>query len=166
MAVQTGAGAKIYIATTYGTTNPANQAAYEALTWVEVEQTENIGEFGDSTAAVTFTGLGDSRVQKLKGSSDAGTLTVTMAYNESADGSPQTGQYLMLQASENATADNYRFQITFNDASTGSPLGTDSTFYFSAQVGTFVRSVAGADEIIRVTCETRINSAIITVART
>jgi len=165
MPIQTGAGSKIYIATAYGTV-PANQAAYEALSWVEVEQTESIGEFGDSTTAVTFTGLGDARVQKLKGSSDAGTLNVVMAFNSAADGSPTTGQYLMQQASANTTDDNYRFKVTFNDASTGSPLGDNTTRYFSGQVGTWVEGVPGADDILRVSAEVRINSAIIRVAST
>lgn len=166
MSVATGASSKIYIATTSGTTNPANQAAYEALTWVEIEQTESIGEFGDSQAAVTFTGLGDARVQKLKGSSDAGTLSVTMAYNELADGSPTTGQYLLAVANADTTPANYRFKVTFNDASTGSPLGDPTTHYFAGQVGTFVLGVPGADDIIRVSSEIRINSAIIRVYRT
>jgi len=166
MSVATGASSKIYIATVAGTTNPANQAAYEALTWVEIEQTESIGEFGDSQAAVTFTGLGDARVQKLKGSSDAGTLSVTMAYNELADGSPTTGQYLLAVANANTTPSNYRFKITFNDASTGSPLGDPTTHYFAGQVGTFVLGVPGADDIIRVSSEIRINSSIIRVYRT
>lgn len=165
MGVATGAGSKIYIATAYGTV-PVNEAAYIALTWVEVEQTESIGEFGDSTAAVTFTGLGDARVQKLKGSSDAGTLNVVMAFNALADGSPTTGQYLMQQASANTTADNYRFKVTFNDASSGSPLGKNTTRYFSGQVGTWVEGVPGADDILRVSAEVRINSPIIRVART
>ena len=166
MSIATGASSKIFIATTSGTTNPVDAAAYAALTWVEVEQTESIGEFGDSQAAVTFTGLGDARVQKLKGSSDAGTLSVTMAYNELADGSPTTGQYLLAVANADTTPANYRFKITFNDGSTGSPLGTDTTHYFAGQVGTFVLGVPGADDIIRVSSEIRINSAIIRVYRT
>lgn len=165
MSVQAGANSKIYIAVENGSV-PANQTAYEALTWVEIEQTESIGEFGDSTAAVTFTGLGDARVQKLKGSSDAGTLSIVMAFNELADGSPQTGQYLLLQASEDTTPNNYAFKVTYDDASTGSPLGTDTTRYFAGQVGTFVEGVSGADDIIRVSSEIRINSAIVRVART
>jgi hypothetical protein len=165
MPIQTGAGSKIFIATTYGTV-PADKAAYEALTYVEVEQTESIGEFGDSTAAVTFTGLGDARVQKLKGSSDAGTLNVVMGFNSLADGSPTTGQYLMQLAAANTTGDNYRFKVTFNDASSGSPLGDDTTRYFSGQVGTWVEGVPGADDILRVSAEVRINSPIIRVART
>lgn len=166
MAIQTGASSKIYIATTSDTSVPANAAAYEALTYVEIEQTESIGEFGDSTTAVTFTGLGDARVQKLKGSSDAGTLSITMGFNELADGSPQTGQYLLLQAAEDTTPSNYRFKVQYDDGTTGSPLGEGTTRYFSGQVGTFVEGVPGADDIIRVSSEVRINSPIVRVART
>lgn len=165
MSVQTGANSKIYIATTYGTA-PADQSAYEALTWVEIEQTESIGEFGDSTAEVTFTGLGDARVQKLKGSSDAGTMSVQMAFNEIASGSPLTGQGYLVLASANTTVDNYAFKVTYNDATTGSPLGTDTTRYFAGQVGTFVEGVSGADNVLTVSSDIRINSAIIRVART
>lgn len=164
MSVATGAGCKIYISN--ATSTASTQGAFEALTWIECEQTESIGDFGDTTTPVTFIGLGDARVQKIKGSLDAGTLSVTMAFNELADGSPITGQYQFLTAANDTTSSNYGFKITLNDASTGSPLGTDSTFYFLGQVGTFVRSVPGADEILRVTSEVRINSAIITVYRT
>ena len=164
MAIQTGAGAKIYISD--ATSTAANQGAFEALTWVEVEQTESIGEFGDASTAVQFIGLGDSRVQKLKGSLDAGTLNVTMGFNETSDGSPVTGQYQLLVAADNTTSDNYGFKIELNDATTGSPLGTPTTFFFNGQVGTLVKSVPGADEILRLNSEVRINSAIITVYRT
>ena len=89
-----------------------------------------------------------------------------MAFNEAADGSPLTGQYQFLTAANNTTSANYAFKIELNDATDGSPLGTNTVFYFLGQVGTFVRSVPGADEILRVTSEVRINSAIITVYRT
>lgn len=164
MSVATGAGCKIYISN--ATSTSSTQGAFEAETWIEVEQTESIGEFGDSTTPVQFIGLGDARVQKIKGSLDAGTLSVVAAFNEAADGSPITGQYQFLQAANDTTSSNYAFKITLNDATTGSPLGTDTTFYFLGQVGTFVRSVPGADEILRITSEVRINSAIITVYRT
>lgn len=164
MAVATGAGAKIYISD--ATSTATTQGNFEAETYLEFEQTESIGDFGDTTNPVTFTGLGDARVQKIKGSLDAGTLSVVGALNESADGSPLTGQYQFLVAANNTTSASYAFKIELNDATTGSPLGTNTVFYFLGQVGTYVRSVPGADEILRVTSEVRINSAITTVYRT
>lgn len=165
MPIQTGAGAKLYIATAKGAV-PANQAAYEALTWVECEQTDALGALGDTTAEVTFTGLGDARVQKLKGSSNAGNLDVSMAFNyEALAGSPTTGQYLLLVASNDTSSDNYRFKRTLGDASTGSPLGDPTTEYCSGMVGSFVMTVDNADSIVMLTSQIRVNSAIVRVAQ-
>ena len=148
MSVATGAGAKIYISNAVSTAS--SQVLFEAETYVEIEQTESIGEFGDSTTPVSFIGLGDARVQKIKGSLDAGTLSVVAAFNELSGASPQTGQFYMLAAANNTSSSNYALKIELNDAGTGSPQ-SNTTFYFLGQVGTFVRSVPGADEILRVT---------------
>lgn len=163
MSVQTGAGVKIYIGTTAA---HANQAAYEADTYTEIEQVESIGSFGDSTAEVTFTGLGDARVQKKKGSSDAGNLTITGALDTTAiDGSPLGGQGFLLAASEDTTSSDYNFKVVYNDLGLGdaSPQA-GTTRYFSGQVATFVESVEGADNIVMFNAEVRINTAIIRVA--
>lgn len=165
MPVQTGANAKFYIATTSGSV-PANKAAYEALTWVECEQTDALGDLGDESAEVTFTGLGDARVQKLKGSRNAGNLDLSMAFNENAFGSPLTGQGHLLAASEDDSSDNYYFKRVLGDASTGSPLGSGTTEYCAGQVGSFRISVSGADSIVMLTSQARINSPVIRVART
>jgi len=161
-AIQTGANAKFYIATTKGTV-PANKAAYDALTWVECEQTNALGALGDTTAEVTFVGLGDARVQKLKGSSNAGNLDLTMAFNNlgGIDGSPTSGQYLLLVASNDTSNDNYRFKRVLGDRTTNSPLGVGTTEYCSGQVGSWVITVDGADNIVMLTSQVRVNSAII-----
>lgn len=153
MTIQAGAGAKLYIATAKGTV-PTLAATYAALTWKECEQTEAIGALGDTTAEVTFTGLGDARTQKLKGSSDAGNLDVTMAFNaEALTASPSTGQDLLLIASADTSTDNYRFKRT---------IGT-VTEYFSGLIGTWVVDVSGANNIVMLNSQIRVNSAIIRV---
>lgn len=159
MAIQTGAGKKIFIAAETGV--QANQAAYEALTWTEIEQTESIGEFGDTTAEVTFTGLGDARVQKLKGSSDAGTLAVNMGFKNDAYGSPLGGQGMLNAAAEDITSTVYNFKVSYEDSSS-SPVA-HTTRYFGGLVGSMVDSVPGADEVLRVTSDIRINTPIIKV---
>jgi len=164
MAILTGANTKVYIGTTAA---HANQAAYEADTYTEIEQTESIGDFGDTTNEVAFTGLGDARVQKKKGSSDAGNLSITMAADFAAMvSSPLGGQGALLAASEDTTSSDYNFKVVYNDGSTGSPLGVGSTRYFSGQVGTFVESTSGADNIVMLTTDVRINTGIIRVAAT
>ena len=158
MAIQAGAGSKIYIADE--TTSQTTTSGYDGLTWTEIEQTEAIGEYGDSTAVVEFTGLGDARVQKLKGSADAGTLSVVMGFKKDAYGSPLGGQGKLLAAADDSSDTNYNFKIELNDAGSGSPQNP-STRYFAGQVGTFVEGVPGADEIVRVQSEVRINTVIL-----
>ena len=165
MPIQTGSNAKLYIATTSGDV-PVNQAAYEALTFIEVEQTEALGALGDTTAEVTFTGLGDARVQKLKGSSDAGTLDLSMAYNENAFGSPLTGQGWLLVAADDTSSNNYFFKRVLGDGSVGSPLGEGTTEYCSGLVGSFTVSVDSADSIVMLNSQVRVNSSIVRVAAT
>ena len=149
--IQTGAGVVIGIATV--TTEVADLAAYEALTYTPVEQTESIGDYGDSTNEVTFTGLGDARVQKKKGAADAGNLSVTMAF----DGTGGAGQAAIIAAAADTTSTDYHFEVVFND-----DLGANATTrYFSGQVASAVESVSGADSIIMLTCEIRINTAIL-----
>jgi hypothetical protein len=166
MGLQTAANGKVYIASTFGAV-PANQAAYEALTWLEITQLENLPEFGDNTEEVTFQDLSQGRVSKLKGTRDAGTSDLMFAYDETLyEGSPLTGQYQMLAGSEDDTTNNYYFKLTYNDASTGSPLGTDTTRYFSALVGSFREGGQGANDVVMVSCNLRLNSSVIRVART
>jgi len=166
MGLQTGANGKVYIATTYGAV-PANQGAYEALTWLEITQLENLPEFGDATEEVTFQDLSQGRVTKLKGTRDSGTSDIAFAYDETLyGGSPLTGQYQLFVGSEDDTTNNYYFKVTYNDASTGSPLGTDTTRYFAALVGSFREGGFGANDVVMATCNIRLNSSVIRVART
>lgn len=166
MSVQTGANAAFYIATTAGAV-PANQAAYEALTWVEVEQIETMPTFGDTTTEVTFQGLSDGRVQKLKGTRDAGSSDLGFAFLDTiGSGSPQTGQYLLLAASEDDTTNNYAFKVVYSDQTTGSPYGTGSTRYFAGLVGGFSEGGFGANDVVMITAPIRVNSPVIRVART
>jgi hypothetical protein len=158
MPVQTGAGVAIYIGTTASATNLSE---YQSDTYTQLEQVESIGSFGDSTSEVTFTGLSDARVQKLKGSQDAGNLSITMALDEtSIDSSPLGGQGLLLAASQNTSSDTYNFYVEYNDAGTSSP-NNGTRRYFSGQVATFVESVDGSDSIIMIASEVRINTAFI-----
>ena len=153
MAIQTGAGKKLYIATVAGSV-PASSAAYAALTWRECEQTEALGDLGDTSAEVTFTGLGDGRVQKLKGAKDAGNLDVTMALNDQIlTASPSGGQELLLLASDDTSTNNYRFKRTLSGV----------TEYFSGKVGSFVISVSGANNVVMATSQIRVNSDVLRV---
>ncbi len=64
------AGAKLYIGT-----KAANGASD---TYTEVAEIESFGEFGKTYQSVKFNPVGNKRTQKLKGSYDEGSLSLTL----------------------------------------------------------------------------------------
>jgi hypothetical protein len=147
MGIQTGANVTLHIGTT---TAMADAAAYALDTWVEVGGVESIGSFGDSSAEVTFVGLGDARVQKLKGARDAGNLSVTMAFIGG-----DAGQEDLVDAEADNTSSNYNFKVTYSDG---------EVRYFSGQVASVVEEVSGANSVLMLTSEIRINTTVFKVA--
>jgi len=147
MGIQTGAN----VAVSIGTTTPmADAAAYALDTWVAVGGVESIGSFGDSSAEVTFTGLTDARVQKLKGARDAGTLSIAMAFIGG-----DTGQDALATAEADDTSANYNFKVEYSDG---------EVRYFAGQVASVVEEVSGANSVLMLNCEVRINTPIVKVA--
>ncbi len=145
---QASAGAKIYIGPV---TAAATVSAYAALTWVEIGGVESIGEFGDTASQITFTGLGDNRVQKLKGAYDAGDLTVAAAW-----GPLDAGQIAARAAA--ATKFAYAIKVTFEDSADAND--TDSVFYFHARVMSAKKSVGGANNVMMENYNIAISTAI------
>lgn len=126
MTVSTSAGATIFIGPATAV-EPADKIAYEALTWTEINEVESLGEFGDSSAAITFTALKDGRVRKRKGAKDAGDLALVVGYD------PFDAGQLALIAAE-ATKFSYAIKVVLEDGQDAND--TDSTFYFLALVMT------------------------------
>lgn len=142
------AGAKIYIGPV---TAASTVSAYAALTWVEVQGIETVGEFGDAASQITFTGIGDNRVRKLKGPYDAGDVTVTAAW------APRdAGQIAMRTAA--GTKFSYAIKVTFEDSPDAND--TDSVFYFHAKVMSAKKSVGGASDVLKETYTLGIDTAI------
>ena len=153
MGIETTAGAKVHIGPANGVAK--DQAAYEALSYVEVGTVENIGEFGDASREVTFTDLSTRRVQKLKGSRDAGTLQLTFGNDFTNAG--QTA----LKAAEKSDSD-YAIKIEASDDGGTTP----TTFYFRAKVMSFRFVPNDADSVWRLRTDLGINSEIVEVAAT
>lgn len=124
MANTTGAGSKIYIGP--ANTSAATQTAFEALTYQEIGDVVNIGEFGITFESVTSDHLGDRFTKMFKGQKSGGSPTIVYDY-DSAD----TGQ--SNAATALASDSDYAFKVELNDAGTGSP-SSPSTFYFRAKV--------------------------------
>ena len=149
MALQTSANCKFYI----GTKAPAaDLTEFQADTYTEVGSIEDLGEFGDAFNAITFTSLGDGRVRKLKGTKDAGDMTLVVAF----DGDDE-GQAALLAAAEDTTSVGYNCKVELNDRGATNP----TTFYFRAQVMGARVAIGGADNVIRRNVTIAIDSAVL-----
>lgn len=154
MTVNTAAGTRVFI----GTVGQAvTQGEFEADSYIEVGEVEDLGEFGDTAEEVNFTALANRRVRKFKGSFNAGTMTV-VAGSDPAD----TGQAALLAAF--ATDFDYNFKVQLNDEVTEG--GTPTTLYFRGKVMDKRRNVGQVNNIVRQNFAVGINSEILEVAAT
>ena len=158
MTITTTGGAGLYIGGTSAidfTTDQSALDAFEAIdNWVKVGEIEDLGEIGDQSADVTFNSLGANRVRHLKGSRDAGTMTVV-----TGDDPQDVGQQALRAAEK--TKFNYNFKIVYEDAPDAS--STDSVDYFRALVMSARKNNGTADNVMRRTFALGINSPVITV---
>lgn len=150
MGINTTAGAKIYIGTTAET---ENLAAYEADTYVEIKEAQDIGEFGDESAEIEVTAIGDRRKRRLKGTRDAGLLNL-VCYRDPLD----AGQQALIAAEKTNAA--YNLKIVAEDAPTG---GTPTTFYMKVLVMSAKLNFSGADDVTSITFGLAINTDILEV---
>lgn len=144
MALQTSANCKFHIGTT---TAAEDLATFEADTYTAVGSIEELGEFGDQFNAVTFTSLGDGRVRKLKGTKDAGDMTLVVAFDAG-----DAGQTALVAASEDTGSDGYNCKVELEDG---------TLFYFRAQVMGARIAVGGSDNVIRRNVTLAIDSAVL-----
>lgn len=132
-------------------------AKFAALQYTEVGLAESIGEFGDESAAITFTGLSSGRVLKLKGPRDGGTVPLTVGHDPL-----DPGQILLAAAELVKFA--FAFKIVYPDRP--NPSGTDSVEYFRALVMSRRKNVGDASAVLRRSYPLAINSDIVEVAAT
>lgn len=165
MAVNTAAGSTFAIGpqAAYATTVDWDDSeadiitAFEALTWTEVGEVEDLGEFGDEASEITFTALANRRVRKFKGTFDAGTVTV-QAGSDPAD----PGQLAMIAAF--ASDLDFPFRVTLNDQLT--LAGEPTTLYFGGKVMSKRRNVGDVENVVRQNFPVGINTEIIEVPAT
>jgi hypothetical protein len=145
MAIQSAAGASLSLGTTAAATDASSFGAdtYQAIGFLE-----SIGDFGDTWNPISFTGLSDARVQKLKGSQDGGDVSFTFAFDDT-----DAGQAALMVAHADATG-NYNIKVEFSGG---------EIRYFKAQIMQLSESAPNADSILMVNASMSINSAIVKV---
>lgn len=149
------AGAKLYIGQSLAakTTNFV-LGDFAAQSWIQVGWMENIGAFGDEAASVTFDAIEQQRTQKLKGTRNAGDMTVVCGIDYEDQGQ------ITLRAAE-ATSNNYAFKVQFNDAPTG---GDPSERYFIGLVMSARETLDTANNVMKLNATIGINSNIVRVS--
>ena len=157
MTVNTSSGARYFI----GGSGPIDYSSdanaiddFEALTWVEIGEVEDGGEYGDEAADVTFQSLGDGRVRHLKGARDAGVLPLVFGDD------PMDAGQLAVKAAEQTKLD-FNFKVEFEDAPQEG--WGNSVDYFRAKVQSVRKQVGQGDNVVRRTANLGISTAILTV---
>jgi hypothetical protein len=141
----TSAGSKLYVSATAPATY--NQAGFAALTFTEVGEVTNFGEFGRVYASVTHNPVATRKTVKRKGSYNDGTLALTLA-RVTAD----AGQTILRAAL--ATDSSYSYKVEMQDG---------VFFYFSAQMMSYTANIGGADQIVGASVSLEIDNDIIEV---
>lgn len=130
----TSAGTKIYI----GDALPAtyDKAGFEALTWTEIGEVTDLGEFGREYNLVTHNPVGDRRTVKRKGSFNDGSTTIQYAFDRSTG---EEGQAALRTAVDDDTSQSIKIEL---------PDAEETHIYFSAQVMSAPINVGSVDQIL------------------
>jgi hypothetical protein len=149
-------GSKLYIAGVHAAATDTS-AEYGALTWVEVKNISNLGDFGDEASQITVDHVGEGRTLKLKGTRNAGEMAVTCSWD-----ALDPGQIAVRAAEKTSFA--YDFKLEANDKADDND--TNSIFYFAALVRSARRSQGGPNDVVTMAMTLDITTEIVEVPAT
>ena len=141
----TSAGTTLSISA--GTAATYNRIGFEALTFTEIGEVSDLGEFGRQYNLVTFNTLGDRRTVKRKGSFNDGTIAAQMARVPS-----DAGQTILTTAVNSDAS--YSIKIELQDG---------TIFYTTAQIMSYTTNIGNVDQITSATVNMEIDNDIIEV---
>jgi len=121
---------------------------FEALTYTDVGEITNLGEFGKEVTLVTHNPIADRRTRKRKGSFNEGSISLEMARLVS-----DAGQTILNNGVD--LDDSHSFKITLQDG---------TALYFTAQIMSFMTNLGDVDSITSASCTVEIDSAVVEVA--
>lgn len=129
MTVRTSAGTKLYVCRAQPAAFTVN--GYRALTWIEVGEITNLGEFGRVYALVTHNPIGNRGTVKKKGSFNEGQMALQLGSDVR-----DAGQSVMKEAS--LSDNDYSFKVVSQ--------GSDA-YYFQGQVMQWKLNFGTVDQI-------------------
>ena len=148
------ARSKIYIGTTAAASTVSE---FDADTYTEIKEIEDLGEFGDTFEEITFTSIDDGRVRKLKGTADAGTIELIVGRDPL-----DPGQNALRAAVKSDLAHNVKVVLNDKPDATGTP----TEFFFKAMVASSKNQLGGANEVTKQAFTLSITTEILEVAAT
>ena len=151
MTVYTSTSCRFYTGSVAGTSIDTAEE-FDALTFTEISQIQDLGDFGDAAEDGTFGVVNDDRLHYRKGLVDGGMLPLVLSYDPDDD-----GQAALEAAS--ASRSNYAFKIELGGIPGVPPAG--EVFYFRGRVLRHRTEMAGPDRVLSVNSEIAINSAIV-----
>lgn len=148
------AGSRLYVGQSLAAkTVPFVLADFAGQSWVPVNWMENLGAFGDESTSVTFDAIEQQRTQKLKGTRNAGDMTLVCGIDYE-----DVGQATLRGAE--TEPNNYAFKVVFNDAPSG---GSGSERYFIALVMSARETLDTANNVMKLNATLGLNSNIVRV---
>ncbi|MBK5004147.1 phage tail tube protein [Pseudomonas sp. S32] len=150
MPVTTAAGTKIFIGPRLTADLPKDAAAaltlLAAITYTEIGEVENIGDYGDEVGDVTFASLAASRTRHLKGLADAGSVDLSIGLLDD-----DAGQLALQAAQKDRSRFDYPVKVLYESGVAD---------YFAAKVMSSRKQVGGAEDVLKRTVTVGINSEI------
>lgn len=151
MAVFSTAGSTLSIGPAAPATSVDTAAEFDALSYTEVLEVEDLGELGDQNTIIPFISIKDKRVRKQKGSADAGDMAVVVGRD------PLDAGQIAMDTAQGSKLE-YAFKMVLTDALDAND--TPSKFYFRALVSSKRINLGNADTIGRKTYILAITSQI------
>lgn len=143
--VFTSAGTTIAVSATAPATY--DEAGFGALTFTDIGEISEAGEFGKEYNLVTFNPLADRKTAKRKGSYNSGSMAMTLGRVPS-----DAGQAVLLAGLD--SDDSYSFEVTLQDL---------TVQYFSAQIMSYSTNVGSVDQITTASVTLELDDDIIEV---
>jgi hypothetical protein len=157
MTIYASAGAKLYIGVTKSQKSTdfvlADFSAANAATWKQINEVEALGSVGDTSEAIAFTSLADSRTRTIKGPRSAGTMEIVCGIDPADE-----GQQAAIAAER--TPYDYEFRLVLNDAPPG---GTPSERLFIAKVMSQSEQFDQANNVMKLNISLGVNSNIVRI---
>ena len=128
-----------------------DQAGFEALTFVDVAEVTDLGEFGAVYNKVDHSALERRNIVKRKSMVDYGSVSVQLGRDPS-----DAGQALLIAGADGVSRDDvFSISVTLQDGSVS---------YFTSQIYSYTTNVGAGDQIVGSTVQLEIDNEIIEVA--